>query len=431
MAAEHRRTPPALGTLVGMRNGARVTMPSLGHDPAGGGGGSGAPAPAAAEGAPAASAAQRLNAERALLAYTAMQAHFYADDGSSLYYEHPRGQGAQAYAALFPFSRALAATQDLEGVSSSLLPGFSAHSAMVDREAGLERFWDVRASPPAYDSRALPPQGQGGDKYYDDNAWVGLAFVEHYRLRGQASSRERAEQLFEFALTGWDTDTQHPYPGGVFWVQQGTGRGLTEHQRNAAANAANAELGFQLHELTGNAAFDGQDAHVGARNMYDWVDSALDASKDTSEASTGLFYDHVNLKGEITKALWTYNQGTMVGANVLLHRLAGGSDSKYIALAEAIAKKALAHFSAQYFNQPEQFNAIFFRNLLLLYAASSNATLKKDILAAISGYAEEAWQNHRDSNNLFPKNEPTLIKHAAMVQIFAVLAWETAHYERL
>lgn len=372
---------------------------------------------------------QRENAERALATYDAMQAHFYANDGTSLYYEAPRGEGAKAYSALWPFTRALAATLDLEGIAPALLPGFNSYNAMVDRLAGLSRYWDADGNPAAYDSGVVPPHGHGGDKYYDDNAWVGLALVQHDRLRDVVSSRKRAEELFTFALTGWDADRSHPSPGGLFWVKQGAGRGLTDHTRHTISNAPNAELGFHLHELTGSAAFDGDGQHIGARSMYDWVNGALEESSATVEPATGLYFDSLDLDGKIGRTVWTYNQGVMIGANVLQHRLTG--EAQYLIRAEALARKAMTHFEGKYSAQPQQFNAILFRNLLLLQEATAQAALKQGIIEVISAYAEEAWQTQRDSNGLFPKGAPALIKHAAMIQVFAVLAWDPANYHKL
>ncbi len=389
-----------------------------------------APGPAGGETTnSAASSLQRENAKRALATYHAMQAHFYVKDGTSLYYEAPRGEGAKVYAALWPFTRALAATLDLEGIAPALLPGFSSHQAMIDRLAGLGRYWDARGNPAAYDSCVTPPHGHGGDKYYDDNAWVALALVQHDRLRDVASSRKRAEELFAFALTGWDSNPSHPSPGGLFWVKQGAGRGLTDHTRHTISNGPNAELGFHLHELTGSSAFDGDGQHVGAHNMYDWVNEALDESRATAEPATGLYFDNLQLDGKIDKTVWTYNQGVMIGANVLQHRLTG--DAQHLARAEAIAHKAMAHFAGRYAAQPEQFNAILFRNLLLLHHATAETALKQSIVDAIGAYADDAWHTRRDSNDLFPKGAPTLVKHAAMIQIFAVLAWAPASYHKL
>lgn len=386
----------------------------------------------ATEGSPQPSPAAKLNAGRALAAYNAMQEQFYAADGSSLYFETPRAAGGRAYSALWPFTRALAATLDLEGVDEALLPGFSSYHAMVDRLAGLGHYWDAHSNPPGYCSGPAAPFGGGGDKYYDDNAWVGLALIQHDRLRTVPSSLRRAEEVFTFVLTGWDEDGRHAYPGGMFWVQQGRGRGTSDHNRHTISNAPNAQLGFHLHELTGSARFDGGQGRAGAHSMYEWVNnSPLNQSKKTPEPETGLYLDHLNPEGEITGSeIWTYNQGAMIAANVLAHRLTGQPESLFLTRAEAIATKALAHYRGTLLTQPEEFNAIFFRNLLQLHDVTSGA-LQQQIVQTISDYADQAWEQLRGSDGLFPKGAPAMKKHAAMIQIFAVLAWEPGSYGHL
>src|SRR5262245_34986390 len=107
-------------------------------------------------------------AERAVIAYEAMQRWFATDDDRSLYRETSPKWSPEAY--LWPFSRALQGTLTLAGVSPELVGGGYA-AAVRDRLRGLTRYWDRRARWPAYDSAVRPWIGRGGDKYHDDNAW--------------------------------------------------------------------------------------------------------------------------------------------------------------------------------------------------------------------------------------------------------------------
>jgi hypothetical protein len=104
--------------------------------------------------------------------------------------------------------------------------------------------------------------------------------------------------------------------------------------------------------------------------MYAWVNAALDAGRDGEQPGTGLYWDKLRGDGTVDRAQWSYNQGSMVGLNVLLARRGPGGPA-YLARAEAIARRALAHYaSAGYDSQPAAFNAIFFRNLLTCWTTA-------------------------------------------------------------
>ena len=95
-----------------------------------------------------------------------------------------------------------------------------------------------------------------------------------------------------------------------------------------------AELGLQLYKITGNVGY-----LRFAEMAYQWVRSCL-------LQPSGLYADHVNRKGVVEPTLWSYNQGTMIGAGTLLYQITG--DSSYLQQAEQIrtfreAWKAAGH----------------------------------------------------------------------------------------
>jgi hypothetical protein len=79
------------------------------------------------------------------------------------------------------------------------------------------------------------------------------------------------------------------------------------------------------------------------------------------------------------------------------------------------------------------FNAIFFRNLLMLYAV----TLTDRYLQAMRAYADAVWADprvHDTKTNLFKLNggsRHSLLDQAAMVQVFALLSWSATAYGKL
>jgi Glycosyl hydrolase family 76 len=371
-----------------------------------------------------------LAAARAVRAYAAMRRSLARRDG--LYRRDGRPRPPRAAAHLWPTARALAAAVDLLGVRRELLVDFDARSAVAWHLGALERYWDRDGCElPAYASDVIGSRF-GGDRYHDDNAWVGLALVQLARMDPISGHRERAAELFGFAAAGWDARREAPSPGGVFWVEQGVGVGARNHDRNTVSNAPNAQLGLHLAELAAGSADAGRFAR--ARDMYAWVNVTLDAGREAGEPATGLFWDKLRGDGSIDRTMWSYNQGTMIGANALLARAEGDVDgAPYLARAEAIARKALRHYAGGYHRQPAAFNAILFRNLLLLWAVTADAGLREQIHAAMSAYADAAWNTARDRHDRFrlSRGGLTLLDQSAMVQIYALLAWDPADYRAL
>lgn len=390
---------------------------------------------------------QQVDADRAITAYNAMQRYFYAanvypGDASSLYVKSDP-QAGNRYSYLWPFSRALAATITLAGIPPTLLGGASYEPAVGDRLAGLARYWDGRASGPGYDSYPPPPYGGGGDKYYDDQAWVGLAAAQSYRRTGDPGSLSAAENVFNFVYPGGWAGGASFEPGGIYWVQQGVGKGLSNHDRTTTSTVPNSELALLLEGLDpANAS--GYDA--AANEMFGWANHYLynvgsnptDAdgpNPNFDPSQPALMFDKVRGDDTIDKTLWTYNQGTMIAADVREYQRTGLS--AYLAQAEAIANTALDTFAeADYLAQPAAFDAIFFRGLLVLYAATSDDALRSRIMQTIQGYADDAWANHRSATGLFsfPSSSGSgyqLLDQGAMVEIYAALAWDPADYDKL
>jgi len=345
------------------------------------------------------------NRDRAVASYQVMQEYFYVPD-VQLYRETAPTWEGNPYAYHWPFSRAVAATTNL-----AWLPGIGGdyRDDLQDRLVGSEPYWDTGHDPPGYASYVVAPLGGGGDLFYDDNAWTGLNLVKIYRLTNDDAILERAGQVFDVLVSGWDDDASHPAPGGVFWVDAGWSR-----DRNVVSTGTAAQLGLHLYQLTGE-----QHYLDWALRMYEWVYAHL-------LAPNGLFWDHIDLAGTIEMTEWSYNQGTMIGANILLARITG--EELYRERAVAIAGAAQAYFGEadRLFGQPPEFLAIYFENLLMLYSIHPDPAY----LDTIRNYADRVWETRRDpATGLFTFSNPVrLQEHAAVVHIFALLAWAPDDY---
>jgi predicted alpha-1,6-mannanase (GH76 family) len=210
----------------------------------------------------------------------------------------------------------------------------------------------------------------------------------------------------------------------VFWTQA-----PWSQDRNTVSNAPSAQLAFRLHQVTSEQSY-----LDWGMEMYNWVDSYLRDPVDM------LYWDHVDVAGHIEKTKWSYNQGTMLGASLLLYQIQKKSGSStadsYLQRSEQIARKSVDYYSqVGYFTQDPPFNAIYFRNLLALYAVTADQTLKTKVLSAVQGYADKAWLKNRDSSNRFyfpaGMRPAKLLDQAAMVEILSCLSWSPANYDLL
>jgi hypothetical protein len=390
---------------------------------------------------------QQLDANRAVATYNVMQRYFYSGsvypgDTSSLYTENYPQSGLR-YSWLWPFSRALTGTITLSGIPAGLIGSARYQAAVADRLTGLSRYWESTGSGSGYAAQPVSPYGKGGDRFYDDQAWVGLATAQEYALTGDVGSLTDAENVFKFVYpSGWAASRTFD-PGGTYWVQQGAGVGLGNHDRTTTSNAPNAETALLLENLDpANAStYD-----AGATAMFQWVNHYLyNVSTNATDPSApnpnytpnqpALVFDKVGGNRTIDEALYTYNQGTMIATSVREYQETG--DIAYLSEAEAIANTALSTFNESYYiSHSAAFNAIFFRGLLVLYSVTSDASLQANIISTIQRYADDAWNNHRSSKGLFSFASSSasgyqLLDQGALLQIQAMLAWSPSNYSEL
>ena len=345
---------------------------------------------------------QKTDAKRAVASYKALQRYYYVPQ-----YKVYKGD---PYAYTWPFSQALSATVALAGVPK-VGPHYS--KDVGDRVQGLEHYFDDSGDPPGYDGQARSPLGRGGDKYYDDNEWIGLALLRRWQETRSPPLLARAQTIFRLVGSGWDPDQEHPCPGGVFFNNS-----PKNTDRNTVTNAPGALLGAELYAATGNL-----DYLLWSIQMYEWVRNCL-------AGPNGLYLDHISFDGRIDETTWSYNQGTMVGAGVVLYRMTG--DKAYLTQAKQLADAALRQFSGGRLLTADRpfFLAIYFENLLMLDATRHD----KRYRAAMQAFADAAWKKVRKSSTgLFPfpqERNVEVLNQAAMIRIFADLARNPADFKK-
>ncbi len=372
----------------------------------------------------------RGNPARALLAYEAMQKNFYIP-GTGLYLGEP-------YSFLWPFSQALAATVSVSNIPGQAATAASTYSSEFKvRLYGLQKYWNPTPPPgeaiageqpeeeetgegsepaeaagiaaptlPSFNGEVVPP---GGASYYDDNEWVGIELVRLYKEHHEASLLEKAEQIMQFVMAGWSTNPKLACPGGVPFSDA-----PSNTERNTVTDGPAAELGVQLYRLTSNAAY-----LQFAETTYEWVRSCLRTPNE-------LYYDHIRLHGAIDKTEWSYNQGSMMGAGVLLYQATG--NGAYLYQARQTAKAALSYFTIpRLLSENPFFVSVYFRNLMYL----DSVTHDPPGLTLAQTYINSVWVHQRLSDSLFAFGSPPttqLLDQAAVVQIYALLSTSPSTY---
>jgi hypothetical protein len=373
-------------------------------------GGSVAPAPAHVRTKPSKPSEPVLhgNPARALVAFEAMQKSYYIH-GSGLYDGEP-------FSYLWPFSQALAAT-----VSMANIPhlGVSLEHEVQARLIGLRSYLDTDNSGAAegaytstlaaFDGTVAPPAGPGGAKYYDDNDWVGIELARLYELNHEPGVLGTAEGIMAFEMAGWQTSPELGCPGGLPFSNA-----TDNTDRNTVTTAPAAELALQLYRITGNAQY-----LQFAEMAYEWVRACL-------LQPSGMYADHVSPRGVVEPTLWSYNQGTMIGAGTLLYQATG--NSAYLYQARQTARAALAYFTPERLgSETPFFPSVYFRNLLYL----DSVTHDPPGPTIAQAYVNYAWQHLRLSDNVFVAGSPAsaeLLVQAAIVQVYALLSSPPSTY---
>jgi uncharacterized protein YyaL (SSP411 family) len=289
--------------------------------------------------------------------------------------------------ALWPFGQVIAA-------AASVLPLglIDADDIIVPMLRGLERY---RVG------RGYGPFPNDSTRYYDDNAWILLDQLELAAITGDRTHLDAAIALFGFLVEG-----EAP-GGGVYWVEG-------QQSRNACSTGPAAQIAARLFAATGEQRY-----LAFALRQMEFLDGVLRDDR-------GLYRDNVGPDGSVEPTIWSYNQGTPIGAAVQLAQATG--DEHWFALAGETARAAADHFGRDdgWWRQPPVFNAVFFRNLLALLASRPDA----ELLGVLDSYLDRVWTRARHRRTgLFVDDgigsydgRPT-IDQAGLTQLFAFRAW--------
>jgi Glycosyl hydrolase family 76 len=211
--------------------------------------------------------------------------------------------------------------------------------------------------------------GEQGQQWFDDNGWLGLSFMDAWRLTHLRRFLDDAQVAFRYLYTaGWD-----PVSGGIWWNTQETVK---------AAESVNtaALLAVELYEARAGATY-----LAAAERLIGWADANL------LEARSGLYLNHPDSGVAIS-----YLESPMLSVFTRLCR----DRQEYCNRVAPLTRAILARFGGE-LHQPPQFDAMYVRYLLDAYeisrdprlysVASANAMRVERNAVDSDGYYLKAW----------------------------------------
>jgi len=261
----------------------------------------------------------------------------------------------------------------------------------------INQYYDPIPPAPGYASYVVNERRE--DRFYDDNQWIGIAYLDAYTRTRKHWYLQKGVEIWRFMMTGYDTVSG----GGLYWKER------DKTTKNTCSNAPAIVLALQLYDVTRRKSY--LDT---AMLLYNWVNRHL---RDTD----GVYWDALKPEenNRIDSAAYTYNTGTMLEANVKLYRIT--KNAQYLKEAKHIAAGGYQRFFRNgRFRSPYWFNAVLLRGYAALYKADNN----KKYINAMQEYADKVWEHDRDGNTNLLGNRPEkeLLGQAGMMEIYARLA---------
>lgn len=260
----------------------------------------------------------------------------------------------------------------------------------------IHEYYDPAPPAPGYASYIT--KFKSGDRFYDDNQWIGIACMDAYARDKNASYLDVGKLIYRYMMTGYDS----VLGGGIYWQEN------KKISKNTCSNGPGIILALQLYNATSYKPY--LDT---ALLIYTWVNGHL-------KAPAGLYYDNIQLgTNKIGKAEFSYNTGTMLQSNVYLYELT--KDSNYLKEAINIADASLDYFyKSGIFRDDYWFNAVLLRG----YQHLLKYHLDKKYINAFRVCTDNALKNNMNALGIMGKEKPLdLVPQSGMLEILARLTY--------
>ncbi|RUT72158.1 glycosyl hydrolase family 76 [Flavobacterium cupreum] len=322
----------------------------------------------------------------------------------NLNYFNDGEKAAKEVSFLWPFSGMTSAVNILYKIDKKKY-----NTSLKNLIEAQKQYRDTIRKPIGY--QAYPTRLEKSDRYYDDNGLVGIDYIEAYSNTKQKSYLKDAKEVFEFIISGWNSDLE----GGVTWLE-----GIYD-QKPACSNGKATVLALKIYEQTKDKYY----LDWGLK-FYNWMHSHLKAEENI------YWNDMKTADRSVLKTAWTYNTGTMLQAAVSLYKITG--NKMYLNEAQSLAEGSYLYFGKKQTDgrisilDNPWFTVVLFRGYQDLYAVDQNSKYINTIIKNI----DFAWANARDDKGLLysdwnaekdeSKTPKWLLNQAAVIELYARIA---------
>jgi predicted alpha-1,6-mannanase (GH76 family) len=208
------------------------------------------------------------------------------------------------------------------------------------------------------------PEDPWWNVYVDDMEWIVLTQLRMFETTGRENYFIKAKQMYDdWIWPTWGPEDEAPWHGGITWKTDG------RKSKNACSNGPAAIIAARIYIMYNQLSNPGEKPRQAyldeAVKIYSWLRDNLFDPND------GKVFDNMNATGNISRAIYTYNQGTFIGAAHELYGIIG--TKKYLDEAVKAADYVIDHMSENEgvpgnatSGDGGLFNGIFFRYFVRL-----------------------------------------------------------------
>ncbi len=172
--------------------------------------------------------------------------------------------------------------------------------------------------------------------FVDDMEWMVLAQLRMYETTAREEYLLKAKQMYnDWIWPTWGPEKEEPWKGGITWKTD------VSKSKNACSNGPAAIIAARIYNMYDNISNPGKKPKRAYLNeavkTYSWLRDHL------YDPANGGVRDNMNASGQISRAVYTYNQGTFIGAAHELYKITGSK--QYLEEAVKAADYVIDHMS--------------------------------------------------------------------------------------